>query len=44
MAASQQSWSGSENDAKIRFFLGIYIISEGKRIKNSFHKACETTF
>ena len=25
-------------------FLGIYIISEGKRIKISFHKACETTF
>ena len=25
-------------------FLGNYIISEGKRIKISFHKACETTF
>ncbi|MBQ9215561.1 MAG: hypothetical protein IJ159_02255 [Prevotella sp.] len=44
MAASQQSRSGSENDAKIQNFQEIVSLSTKKEYKNAFHKPCETTF
>jgi len=44
MAASQQNWSGSENDAKIRNFYEYLSLYTKKEYKIAFHKACETTF
>ena len=44
MAASQQNWSGSENDAKIRNFYEYLSLYTKKERKIAFHKACETFF